>query len=74
MNLANSPNCLVCGVRESNTHIFMECLMVREAWGWVRMRISELLPEGNARCSNFDMINLKLTFEIFYVKPYLNVQ
>ena len=74
MHLVNTPNCLVCGVRESNTHIFTECLMVREAWGWVRMRILELLPEGNARCSNFDMINLKLTFEIFYVKPYLNVQ
>jgi hypothetical protein len=58
MQLVNSPNCLVCGVRESNTHIFTECLMVREAWGWVRMRILELLPEGNARCSNFEMINL----------------
>ena len=32
--------------------------MVREAWCWVRKRILELLPEGNARCSNFEMINL----------------
>ena len=58
MHLVNSPNCMVCGLRESNTHIFTECLMVREAWGWVRMRMLELLPEENARCSNFEMINL----------------
>ena len=58
MHLVNSPNCLVCGLLESNTHIFTECLMVREAWGWVRMRMLELLPEENARCSNFEMINL----------------
>ena len=28
MNMANSPNCLVCNVREDNTHIFTECIMV----------------------------------------------
>ena len=32
--------------------------MVREAWGWVRMRLLELLPEESARCSNFEMISL----------------
>ena len=58
MNLVNSPNCLVCGLSESNTHIFTECSMVREAWGWVRMRMLDLLPEENARCSNFEMISL----------------
>ena len=58
MYLVNSPNCLVCGLLESNTHIFTECLMVREAWGWVRMRLLELLPEESARCSNFEMISL----------------
>ena len=58
MHLVNSPNCMVCGLRESNTHIFTECIMVREAQGWVRMRMLELLPEENARCSNFEMINL----------------
>ena len=52
MHLVNSPNCLVCGLRESSTHIFTECIMVREAWGWVRMRMLELLPADNARCSN----------------------
>ena len=38
MNMVNSPNCMVCGLRESNTHIFTECVMVREAWGWVRRK------------------------------------
>ena len=34
MNLVNSPNCVICHVREDNTHIFTEYIMVREAWGW----------------------------------------
>ena len=58
MHFVNSSNCMVCGVGESNTHIFAECLMVREAWGWVRMRMLELLPEDNSRCSNFELLNL----------------
>ena len=32
--------------------------MVREAWGWVRLRMLELLPEENARCSDFELLNL----------------
>ena len=58
MHLVNSPNCLVCGLLESNTHIFTECLMVGEDWGLVSMRLLELLPEESARCSNFEMISL----------------
>ena len=58
MHMVNSPNCMVCGVREDNTHIFTECIMVREAWGWVRMRLLGLLSEASARCSNFELINL----------------
>ena len=58
MHMVNSPNCLLCGVRESNTHIFTECVLVREAWGWVRMRLIDLLSPGSAVCSNFEMINL----------------
>ena len=27
MHMVNSPNCLVCGVREDNTHIFTECVL-----------------------------------------------
>ena len=53
MHMVNSPNCMVCGV-----HIFTECLMVREAWGWVRMRLLDLLSEDSARCSDFEMLNL----------------
>ena len=58
MHMVNSPNCMECGVREDITHIFTECVMVREAWGWVRMRLLGLLSEESARCSNFEMINL----------------
>jgi hypothetical protein len=58
MHLVNTPNCMVCGVREDNTHIFTECVMVRESWGWVRMRLLGLLSEASAGCSNFELINL----------------
>ena len=39
-------------------HIFTGCVLVREAWGWVRMRLIDLLSPGSAVCSNFEMINL----------------
>ena len=58
MHMVNSPNCMLCGVRETNFHIFTECVMVREAWGWVRMRLLGLLSPESARCSNFEMISL----------------
>ena len=58
MNLADSPNCLSCGVREDNTHLFTECCMVREAWGWVRLRLLALLPDSCSITSNFEFINL----------------
>ena len=58
MHMVNSSNCLVCGVREDNTHIFTECVLVREAWGWVRMRLLDLLSEASSRCSNFELITL----------------
>ena len=56
--MVNSPNCMICGVKESNTHIFTECVLVREAWGWVRLRLLGLLSPGSAVCSNFEMINV----------------
>ena len=30
MHMVASPNCLVCGVREDNTHLFTECVSVRK--------------------------------------------
>ena len=57
-NMVNSPNCLACGVEEDNTHLFMECVMVREAWGWVRMRLLDMLPENCGTTSNFEFLNL----------------
>ena len=54
MNMVNSPNCLRCNVREDNTHLFMECVMVQEAWGWLRAR----LPDVWAITSDFEFLNL----------------
>ena len=68
MHLVNSPNCLVCGVRESNVHVFSECFMVREAWGWTRRRMLEMLPEENARCSNFELLNLMFEHHVMDVE------
>ena len=64
MHLVATPNCLICGVREDNTHIFTECNLVREAWGWVRLRLLSLLPDDCARTSNFEMISLFFTKHI----------
>ena len=58
MNMVNTPNCSVCEVREDNTHLFTECVMVREAWGWVRRRLLSLLSEESARTSNFEFLCL----------------
>ena len=58
MNMVNSPNYLRCNVREDNTHLFMECIMVQEAWGWLRAKLLSLLPDGCAITSNFEFLNL----------------
>ena len=58
MNLVNSPNCSVCNIREDNTHLCTECVMVRESWGWARLRLLSLLPDDCAHTSNFEMLNL----------------
>ena len=36
-------------------------------WGWVRMRMLELSPEENARCSNVEKITL------MFVKYFLDL-
>ena len=58
MHMVNSPDCVVCHVREDNVHLFMECTMVREAWGWVRQRLLSLLPDICCITSNFEFLNL----------------
>ena len=58
MNMVDSPNCLLCGEKEDNTHVFTECLLVREAWGWLRLRLLSLLPDDCAQTSNFEFISL----------------
>ena len=58
MHMVDSPNCVVCNVREDITHMFTECIMVREAWGWARQRLLSLLPDDCAVTSNFELLNL----------------
>ena len=56
-NMANSPNCLKCNVLHNNAHVFTECILVREAWFWVRQRLLGILPNSGTT-SNFEFINL----------------
>ena len=65
MNMVNSPNCMLCNVRDDNTHMFTECIMVREAWGWARMRLLTLLPSECAVTSNFELLNLMFVKHIY---------
>ena len=53
-----SPNCLLCDVSHENVHLFSECVLVREAWFWVRQRILGMLPSSLGRTSNFEFLNL----------------
>ena len=56
-NMAASPNCLSCGVVQDNTHLFCECVLVREAWFWIRQRLLSLLPPEAVRTSNFEFLH-----------------
>ena len=58
MNMVNSPNCVQCRVREDNTHLFMECSLVQEAWSWLRARLLSILPDRCAVTSNFEFLHL----------------
>ena len=65
MHMVNSPNCVLCNVREDTTHMFTECIMVREAWGWARLRLLFLLPDDCAGTSNFELLNLMFMKHFF---------
>ena len=56
MHIVDSPNCVLSNVREDFTHIFTECISVREAWGWARQRILSLLPDSGSETSNFEFL------------------
>ena len=58
MHMVDSPNCVLCNVREDITHMFTECIMVREAWGWARQRMLSLLPDSCAATSNLELLHL----------------
>ena len=55
LNQVENNRCLACQVIEDNVHYFMECVKVRDAWGWVRRRIVDLLPN---MVSNWDYLHL----------------
>ena len=43
MNLVDSPNCLDCVVQETDTHLFTECILFREACVLDKDEIVELI-------------------------------
>ena len=57
-NMANSPNCQLCTELHDNVHVFCECVLVREAWFWVRQRLLQMIPPSQGTTSNFEFINL----------------
>ena len=63
-HMVPSPNCLHCNVLHDNVHLFSECILVREAWFWVRQRLLGLLPDSHARTSNFEFLNLMFERDI----------
>ena len=58
------PNSVKCNVLYDNVHLFCECILVREAWFWVRQRLLGLLPDSHARTSNFEFLNLMFERDI----------
>ena len=63
-HMVPSPNCQYCNVLHDNVHLFCECILVREAWFWVRQRLLGLLPDAHARTSNFEFLNLMFEKDI----------
>jgi exonuclease III len=60
-NMANSPACdraECAGERQDNAHLYTGCVLVREAWCWLRRRLLELLPQDHCHTSDFELINL----------------
>ena len=51
-HMVQSPNCVHCNVLQDNVHLFCECILVREAWFWVRQRLLGIL-QNSGRTSNF---------------------
>ena len=55
-----SADCNRCnlGQRDTVTHMFTECGLVREAWMWVRRRMLMMLPGDMAGLSNFEFCHM----------------
>ena len=59
-NMVDSPGCdrQGCGGRQDNVHVFCQCVLVREAWGWIRRLIIGLLPRRLAATSDLELLHL----------------
>ena len=45
------------GVLEDCQHLFTECSMIREGWGWLRLRLLQLMPDVTTM-SNWEFLHL----------------
>ena len=64
-NMAKSPNCHICNELHDNVHVFCECVLVREAWFWVRQRLLQMLPSSHGKTSNSEFLNLMFDSSFF---------
>ena len=63
-HMVPSQNCLLCAVLHDNVHLFCECVLVREAWFWVRQRLLGMLPRSHGNTSNFEFLNFMFDSDI----------
>ena len=59
-NMVENPVCDKpgCGGRQDNGHLLCQCVLVREAWGWIRRVVLHLLPRGLAATSDKELLHL----------------
>jgi hypothetical protein len=59
-NMVENPACdrQGCGGRQDNVHVFCQCVLVREAWGWIRRLVIGLLPRRLATTSDLELLHL----------------
>ena len=63
----DSALCNRCNLRmlDNVTHMFTECVLVREAWCWVRKRLLDLLPDDMSDLSNTELVMFMFPKERF---------
>ena len=59
MNMTNNDKCLTDGLIEDVEHVFCHCVKTREAWQWIRWKITnEWIPINFPIPSDFELLNL----------------